>query len=364
MSNPRRIRAALSIAVALVVLVILWQARVALLPFMVGVVLAIILMPLVDLVARLIRFRSMSDQMATQLAIGIVYLAAAGIIAGLSVLFVPMAADNIESLFERREIIYADIAANIVDFIAFYEENAPEFLKDKLQNAITTFGEGIDGVVTGSAGKFLSVVTDSFAVIAGFIVIPFWLIYVIKDRGTARDSFYRLFPEHWRNDVAIITTHSVTLLGRFIRVQLLLGVIVGTSSWIGLTLLGVQAALPLAIVLGITELIVIIGPIIGGAIAVLVTLALDPGWTVLWVLLLVIGIQQFENIVLVPRLQGAAIHMHPAVVIVLLVIAGQVFGLLGLLVALPLTAILRDTFLHIHRRLGEEEEQPREPLST
>jgi predicted PurR-regulated permease PerM len=162
-----------------------------------------------------------------------------------------------------------------------------------------------------------------------------------------------MFPPNLRPDVEHILSNAGRIINRYIRMQLVLAVIVGLLSYIGLYLLDVPFAGPLAILLGFTELISIIGPIIGGAIAVIVTLATEPGLTALWVLLLVIGVQQVENQLLVPRFQGYAIEMNPGIVIMMLVLVGQVFGLMGLVVALPVAGVLRDTYLYIYRRLGD-----------
>lgn len=358
MVNPRLARAVLSIAVALIVLYALWQARTALLPFIFGAVIAVVLSPIVDVIARRIRSvqirsRHPSNEASTMAAIAVVYVVGLGLLAAVLVLLVPMAISNIEELIERRVEVYQNISDLVLEWISYYEENTPDFIQQQIEDGVSGFGESLDNVVATFFTGLISVLTDSFALVTGFLVIPVWLIYVLKDKNKASDSFYHFFPENWQPDVREITTHSTTLLKRYIRVQLMLGAIVGGMAWIGLTLLDVPYALPLAIILGFTELIVIIGPIIGGVIAVLVTLAADPGWNVVWVAILVIGVQQIENYLLVPRMQGAAIYMNPAVVIVLLVVAGQIFGLLGVIVALPLAAVLRDAFIHIHWRLGE-----------
>jgi hypothetical protein len=73
-----------------------------------------------------------------------------------------------------------------------------------------------------------------------------------------------------------------------------------------------------------------------------------------WVLLFFLAVQQVENSLLVPRIQGHAVEIHPAVIIVLLVVANQLLGVWGMLVAVPLAAVARDTFVYIYRRLGDE----------
>ena len=102
--------------------------------------------------------------------------------------------------------------------------------------------------------------------------------------------------------------------------------------------MGVPFPVFLGIVGGITELVPIIGPWIGGAAAVLVTLALAPD-KVLWVVLLYLGIQLVENTILVPRIQGNALKLHPILLILIVVVASQTFGIWGVILGPPLVAM-------------------------
>jgi len=133
-----------------------------------------------------------------------------------------------------------------------------------------------------------------------------------------------------------------------------LGLFIGVATTLGLFLLGVNYYVILGIIAGITELIPIIGPILGAIPAIIVVLATEPEKTI-WVILFYIGIQQLENTVLVPRIQGNAVEMHPALIIVLLAIAQQVAGFGGMLIAVPLAAVSRDLFKYIYSRLQERE---------
>ena len=110
---------------------------------------------------------------------------------------------------------------------------------------------------------------------------------------------------------------------------------------VGLFLLGVPFSILLGIIAGITELIPIIGPWIGGAAGVIVTLATAPE-KALWVLLLYLVIQFAENAILVPRIQGNALRLHPVAVIVIVIISGHYFGIWGIILGPPLVAMGKD----------------------
>ncbi|MEX0762638.1 MAG: AI-2E family transporter [Dehalococcoidia bacterium] len=353
MLTNRRLRTILALGVTAIVLWFLWQARIALLPFIIGGILAFLLAPLVNLLARAISFNRLSESTSRLLAVILLYGVVLVTLSVLAVLFVPPMVSNLQELIEDREDIYERASVQLAEALDFYERTVPEFIKVEVAAALQNLGDQAGARVTSMLQGVLSVLADSFSVALGFLVIPVFLFYVLKDQHRASQSFYGLFPESVRDDARNITASASRLLGSYVRVQLILGVIVGVLSWIGLELIGVPYALPLALILGFTELIPTLGPLIGGAIVVLVTLAVDPGLAVLWVLLLVVGIQQLENIFLVPRLQGTAVNIHPALVMIILVMAGYQFGLLGLLIALPVIAVLRNTFVYIYQRLDE-----------
>src|SRR5215216_1545024 len=193
---------------------------------------------------------------------------------------------------------------------------------------------------------------NTFGIVFGYIIIPFWLFYVLKDRHRIGPTIKSWFPPGLREDVDHVIEIVQRVLGSYIRAQLTRGLFIGVATTIVLRLLGVQFWAILGIIAGVTELIPIIGPILGALPALVVVLATEPEkfW---WVLLFYVAVQQLENAVLVPRIQGSAVDMHPAVIIVLLAVAQQLVGFGGLLVAVPLAAVARDIFKYVYRRLQE-----------
>jgi predicted PurR-regulated permease PerM len=125
---------------------------------------------------------------------------------------------------------------------------------------------------------------------------------------------------------------------------------------VGLLILGllgfrIPYILLLAILAGVTELIPIIGPIVGAIPAVLLGFTVSPG-AGLAALALYVVVQQIENNVLVPRIVGESIGIHPAVLSVVLIAMGQVFGIIGIILSAPVAAIARDLFVYVYQRLS------------
>ena len=138
---------------------------------------------------------------------------------------------------------------------------------------------------------------------------------------------------------------------------MLLCLAVGALATVGLLLLGVPFFAVLGLVAGIFEILPFIGPIIGAVPAVLVAVIERPILG-LWTLILFVVIQQVENAVLVPRISGKAVELHPALIVLVLIVGSQVAGLAGAILAVPLTAILRDVFKYLYLRLSDAPLEP------
>jgi predicted PurR-regulated permease PerM len=214
-------------------------------------------------------------------------------------------------------------------------------------------GNAIQGIVLRS----ISFIPSTFSLFLGLAALPIFLFYVLKDSEKLKKGFYSLFSpwiaEHIKNIIIVIES----VLGRYIRAQLLLGLIVGYLCFVGLLILEIEFALVLAIFAGFTELIPILGPWIGGATAVIVTLAIVPE-KAFWVALLFLLVQILENGLLVPRIQGGYLRIHPAVAIILLVLGAYIAGFWGIVLAVPLTATIVGIYKYFQRNLEATESKP------
>jgi predicted PurR-regulated permease PerM len=147
------------------------------------------------------------------------------------------------------------------------------------------------------------------------------------------------------------------LLSSYLRGQLILCVLVGVMATISLVILGVDLALLLGTFAGIFELIPILGPYLGAVPAVLIALLKQPILAV-WVALSFFAIQQIENLFLVPRIAGNAVRFHPAVVMVIVVVGAEVAGVWGMLLGVPLAAMVRDVSRYLYLRTTDRGATP------
>jgi predicted PurR-regulated permease PerM len=323
-----------------------WLARSALVPFLVGLVLAWLLVPVVNALARLLRTMKITRKHDRLIAVILVYLAGLGALAGIGFVVVPWATGQVQDLIENREEIVEGLETQFEPWNELYRERVPEQVQTGVNEWLDQAGQTAPGIV-------MDLINQNLSTVFGFIVVPFWLFIYMKDQPRASEWFYNLFPRSVRPDARNLVSNASAVIGGYLRGQLILGIFVGVATGIALYFLDVPYAVPLAVLAGLLEVVTIIGPIISIVIAVAVTLALGTVTQALAVLLLYAGIQQIENYVVVPRIQGRAMNIHPAVMLVLIVAVAALFGLLGVFVVLPVAAILRDSFVYIYRRLEE-----------
>ncbi len=350
-----RVRVALWLLMLAVVLWIVWNARWALFPFAVGGLLAYVLTPAVDHIASLASFlpggTPEKNVISRGLAVLLVYLVILAVLVGLGLLIAPVAIDQATEFIDSFPDLRQRAQDQINSWLNQYRERVPDNVRERIDTTIAENADQIGVEIAGHTTDSFSFLTRTLGVIFGFLIVPFWLFYALRDRHRFEDNFEAAVPAATRPDILNGLRIADALLGRYLRGQLILGAVVGVLTFIGLTIIDVELTIALAIFAGITELIPIIGPWIGALPALLMAAASGDPEKIIWVALLFVLVQQLENNLLVPRIQSQAVDLHPAVIILLLVAAGAVFGFIGLLVIVPLTALLRELFWYVDSRL-------------
>ncbi len=350
--TPLSPRVAVLIATAVFIGVLLWMARDAVRPFVVGLLLVYLLEPPVRWLVR--------HGMRRTLAILLVYVVAiVAVVEILSLTVTPLVnelvrfvqdlpglANQLQVQVERLSEIYARL-------------QLPDAVRDWIDSVIAGIGQGDGGAPVLDFTMLFPVLTGAGSVIGavfGYLLLPVWVFYILKDRTVLTDQFDRTLPATWRFDVWAVLRITRRVFGQWVRAQLVLGITVGVFTFVGLILLSRfvdpvfgRYAILLSVSAGILELLPIIGPIISAVPAVLLaaTAGLEP---VIAALVLYTLVQQVENNLLVPKIQGDAVQMHPAAVMFAIIIGGALAGLLGAILALPVTAAARDVVRYLFRR--------------
>ena len=344
--RPPTPRVALLLFAAVVVGLLLYLGRQAVGPFVVGLLLVYLLSPAVEWLTR--------HRVPRWLAVLLLYVV---------VVFVLVQAVGlmIRPLVEQIRTFATDLPSYVSQAQQFYRGmELPATLRDAIDEWIAGLGEGGGGVTPGVFLPFVNLTAGVLSAFFGYVIIPVWAFYLLKDRPSLTASFDRALPAAWRRDVWETLRIVQRVFSQWIRGQLFLGVTVGVATFIGLTILNVAVdpvfgrfALLLAVSAGLLELLPIIGPIIAAVPAVLLAATAGPEAAIA-ALLLYLLVQQIENNVLVPKIQGDAVQLHPSAVMFSLVVGGAIAGLLGAILALPITAAGRDAFRYAFHRLSGE----------
>lgn len=203
----------------------------------------------------------------------------------------------------------------------------------------------LDWIGGGEAGEsklplagIAGVATGTLRAVSTAVLIVLMGIYLAIDLRLYRNGLLRLFPVHKREPVGAAVDAAGAALTRWMLGQVVLMVVVGAVTAIGLSLLGMPLALVLGLVAGLLEFVPFFGPVVAGLLAVLVAFPVGPQMA-LYVGLLVLGIQQLENHLLVPLVQRWAVELPPVLSLGAVLVFGTLFGITGVVFGTPLMVL-------------------------
>jgi len=343
----------LLVAVALLVVFwVLWQTRGALLPFLVGAIIAYLLAPAVDFLQRILPQQGRLARVARPIAIILAYIVALAILTVAGFYLVPPLIDQTVEFVRALPSYWDDVQRESNALMRLYEDSVPENIRRQIEANLGALGQQVGTAARTAMMITFGAGTTVIGFAAGLALLPLWLFYVLKDQERGLEWFYGLWPESWRPDVRAIVGMVDDVMSAYVRGQLFLGVVIGVVTGIAMWLIGIPQSLVLGVLAGFFELIPVLGPWIAFVVAALVTLATEPG-RILFVGIAFLAIQQLENTFLVPKIQGDAVRVHPAMIMILLVVGGSLWGVLGMIFIVPLTAVLRDIFVYLYHRTGK-----------
>lgn len=233
---------------------------------------------------------------------------------------------------QRLEALSADL------FRSVRRQWLPSGLESVAGLAIRRAEALIEGVATRLAEFLVALVSQLLNV----VVAPFLAYYILKDREVLANAAVSWLPTAARSDALELVGRVHRVVGRFVRGQLIVSLVVGVLAALGLSLLGVRYALFLGLIAGLFDIIPYFGPILGAAPAVALALLRSP-LTALWVLLLFVAIQQLEGSLLSPKVVGEQVGLHPLTVVFSVLAGGELFGVVGMLLAVPAAATIKVT---------------------
>ena len=356
-SVHRNRQAIFALGMVLIVVTLLWIARGALPAFFIGVALAFVLDPVVTYLTR--------HGVPRWAGVIVSYVAVVLVVWALIAYALPPISRQTNEFIAQLPQLGAsvgEIERGIVDWYA--DLPLPAEVRTTIDAQVAASGQAVADLVRGLLAPTLNALLRAATFILGLIVVPVWLFFVLKDREGFSRTVAGALPPSWRPDAENILALLGRVGGRWVRGQLLLGASVFLATVIGLTILTVigftefgQFMLVLALIAGVLEWFPIIGPIIAAVPAVLIGLSISFPAAIAAAILYT-AIQQLENNILVPKVMGGAIDLHPAVMILSLVVGGALFGIGGAILAAPVVAAGRDLYRYGFHRFGGQPPAP------
>lgn len=294
------------------------------------------------------------------LGIILLYIIFIGIIVLIGVIFVPAITQQVKELFGNIPHYVNDVQNLINDISkseAFYWAQTQEYVDlNSIIDGLTTWLYNLPGTLTSSISNLFVLVANVAIVI---VSVPFLLFFMLKDGHKLPNAIVRFLPSSYRKEGLEILKNTTDTLAAYIQGQLIVSLCVGTLSYIGYLIIDLPYALLLAIAVAITNIIPYLGPILGAAPAFFVGL-FDAPMTALLVVVVAVIAQQVEGNLISPLVIGRRLDTHPATITIILMVAGNIAGVLGMILGVPVYAVTKTLILNIvrlvklHRTYREE----------
>lgn len=201
--------------------------------------------------------------------------------------------------------------------------------------------------MAASISTFLNNIGTTIGVVFNAFIVPFLIFYMLKDFEAFERLILRYLPRSRRKSIVTLLKEIDEALGNYVRGQLLVCVIIGVLAYIGYMIIGMPFALLLAGVVAVCNIIPYLGPFLGAAPAMIMATTIS--WKmVLMVFLVNMICQLIESNVISPQVVGKTLHLHPMLIIFALLVGGEIGGIPGLVLAVPLFAVGKVIIQHFY----------------
>jgi predicted PurR-regulated permease PerM len=208
-----------------------------------------------------------------------------------------------------------------------------------------------ENFIIGFINSILNGMTHAVSKVLDIILIPIITFYILKDGRSIKQGINNAIPKRYRHIIMGIGSDVNLVMSQFIHSQLIVGLFVGTLTTIAMMALKIELALFIGIIAGVGEIIPYFGPILSGIPAIMLAY-LDYPMKAVWVLVIIILIQQVEGNIISPKVMGDSLGVHPLIVMFSIIIGGKYFGIIGMLMAVPVACILKVLLTRIYKREG------------
>ena len=272
-----------------------------------------------------------------------IFIALIAIVAVVVAFIAPIIISNVNSLFHAIPTIQNDVE-RIINFSLKQMDKLPSDVTTRINNTVKSLGDGVSDVLANS----LSYITSFISTIFLLVMVPFFLIYMLKDHEKFIPAVAKFFKgERKVFAVGLLQDLNFTLKS-YIQGQVTVSVILGIILYIGYTIIGLPYTPLLVLFAGVANLIPFLGPWLSFAPAGILGI-IDSPTTFIWVCIVTLIAQQLEGNVITPNVMGKSLSIHPLTIIVVILAAGDLGGFTLILIAVPLYAVLKTVASNIFK---------------
>jgi predicted PurR-regulated permease PerM len=204
--------------------------------------------------------------------------------------------------------------------------------------------ENIMKSFTSGFGSMIGAVTS---VTIGVFTVPIMLFYMLKDGHRLIPNIQKMLPDRYNDQVADLLRKMGATISAYIGGQALECLFVGVFTFIGYLIIGMPYAYLLGFIAGVSNIIPYLGPYIGIAPALIISLSISIPKTIM-VIVVVVIVQQIDGNLIYPNVIGRSLDIHPLTIIIILLVAGNIYGILGMILAIPFYAVTKTVVVYLY----------------
>ncbi|MEN8234362.1 MAG: AI-2E family transporter [Actinomycetota bacterium] len=311
---------------------VLIEGRVIFAPLFVALIVVFVLNPLVS------ALHNRGVHRLIGAMIGFVIILALGVVVGFMVF--PSVADQARQFASEFPVLYDKLVEQIVTFGQRFGLDPSLWAYDQILDYLND-PENQDTIISIVLDRVGTLTTGVFEFILVFLLGPVVAFYLLIDLPNLQQRVLELVPERNRAEVAYVGRRLNTAVGGFLRGQLFVAIIVGLMLSIGYLIIDLPFWMLIGMVGGVLNIVPFLGPWVGGILGIVVALTTADLSTAVWAAVVAIIVQQIDNNFVSPSVLRATVRLHPAVTLLVLVLAGAIAGFWGIVIAVPLTAAIK-----------------------
>ncbi|EAC2479478.1 AI-2E family transporter [Listeria monocytogenes] len=280
-------------------------------------------------------------------AIALLYLVIIGLLILLFSFVIPAVKDQIVSLFKSFPGYWDQITQK---FDEFSRSSLFDQIKDKLNTnmsdimkTLSTKGTSVINSAISSIGSIVGTVTE---VVLAIVTTPLVLFYLLKDGKKLPDFLLKMLPVNGRAHTRQVLGEANHQISSYIRGQIIVSLCIGILLFIGYLIIGLPYALTLAIIAACTSIVPYLGPAIAITPAIIIAIVTSP-WLLIKLIIVWCVVQLLEGKFISPQVMGKTLKVHPITILFVILVAGNLFGVLGVIFAVPVYAVLKVIVTHV-----------------